>query len=224
MPLNLRNKSISKHYECMNKENVLNLPSVKATPKSGEENLTFNGENIGYKLINFWQWSTSNILSNATRGKFAEFMVGTAIELDSNTIRDEWSAYDLESKEGVKIEVKSASYIQSWKQKNYSNISFSIKPSKHWDPEIGILRGSEKRHADVYVFCLLKNKDQKNIDPVKLEQWSFFVLPTYRIDGYKRSQRSITINSLSKQVKEIQYSELKEEISKAYFEQIKNKK
>lgn len=82
--------------------------------------------------------------------------------------------------------------------------------------------GTAKRHADVYVFCLLKNKDQENIDPMKLEQWSFFVLPTYKIDGYTRSQSSITLNSLSKLVNEIQYSELREEINRAYLEQIKS--
>ena len=70
--------------------------------------------------------------------------------------------------------------------------------------------------------CSLKNKDQENIDPMKLEQWSFFVLPTYKIDGYTRSQSSITLNSLSKLVNEIQHSELREEINRAYLEQIKS--
>lgn len=208
----------------MNKDNSLNLPSIEATPKSGDEELTYNGGNIGYKLLNFWQWSVSDILSNATRGRFAEFIIGTAIQLDSNSIRDEWGAYDLESKDGIKIEVKSASYIQSWSQKDYSTISFSIKPAKYWDAENGMSRGTAKRHADIYVFCLLKNKNQENIDPMKLEQWSFFVLPTYKIDGYTRSQSSITLKSLSKLANEILYFELKEEIIKAYSEQIKNKK
>lgn len=205
-----------------NKESSLNLPPIEATLKSGEEKLTYNGNNIGYKLINFWQWSVSDILSNATRGRFAEFIVGTAIEFDNAAVRDEWGAYDLESKKGIKIEVKSASYIQSWSQKNYSAITFSIKTSKYWNTENGMSIGTAKRHADVYVFCLLKNKDQENIDPMKLEQWSFFVLPTYKIDGYTRSQSSITLNSLSKLVNEIQYSELREEINRAYLEQIKS--
>lgn len=208
----------------MNKDNSLNLPPVETTPKSGEEELTYNGENIGYKLLNFWQWSVSDILSNATRGRFAEFIVGTAIQLDSNSIRDEWGAYDLESKNGIKIEIKSASYIQSWSQKDYSTISFSIKPAKYWDAENGMSKGVAKRHADVYVFCLLKNKNQENIDPMKLEQWSFFVLPTYKIDGYTRSQSSITLKSLSKLADEILYSELKEEVIKAYSEQLNNQK
>ena len=131
-----------------NKESSLNLLPIEATLKSGEEKLTYNGNNIGYKLINFWQWSVSDILSNATRGRFAEFIVGTAIEFDNAAVRDEWGAYDLESKKGIKIEVKSASYIQSWSQKNYSAITFSIKTSKYWNTENGMSIGTAKRHAD----------------------------------------------------------------------------
>ncbi len=72
-----------------NEESLLNLPPIEATLKSGEEKLTYNGNNIGYKLINFWQWSVSDILSNATRGRFAEFIVGTAIEFDNAAVREE---------------------------------------------------------------------------------------------------------------------------------------
>ncbi len=80
-------------------------------------------------------------------------------------------------------------------------------------------RGEPKRHADLYAFCLLKHKDKNTIDPLKMEQWEFYVLPTYRIDNYERSQSSITINSLKKLTKPKKYSELKDEITKAYIEQ-----
>jgi hypothetical protein len=88
-------------------------------------------------------------LSNATRGRFAEFIVGTAMGLDPKNLRDEWAAYDLTTDEGIKIEVKSASYIQSWNQKRLSNISFSIKPAKYWDAETNMLYGKPERHADM---------------------------------------------------------------------------
>jgi hypothetical protein len=158
-------------------------------------------------------------LSNATRGRFAEFIVGTAIGINSENLRDEWDAYDLITDDGIKIEVKSAAYIQSWDQKRFSTISFSIKPTKYWDAETNIYRNEPKRHADVYVFCLLKHKDKNTIDPLKMEQWDFYVLPTYRLDNYQRSQSSITINSLEKLTNPKKYSELKDEITKAYEEQ-----
>jgi hypothetical protein len=49
-----------------------------------------------------------------------------------------------------------------------------------------------------------------------MEQWDFYALPTYRLDNYERSQSSITINSLKKLTEPIKYSELKNEITKAY--------
>ena len=195
------------------------LKEIKASPKTGKESLTDNGQDTNYSLLDFWRWSVSDILSNATRGRFAEFVVGTAVGLDLKNLRDEWDAYDLITENGIKIEVKSAAYIQSWKQKSFSTISFSIKPSRYWDAESDVQRGEPKRHADVYVFCHLKHKDQDTIDPLKMEQWDFYVLPTYRLDNYERSQSSITINSLRKLTKARKYSELKIEIEKAFYEQ-----
>jgi len=195
------------------------LKEIIANPKNGDEWLSDNGQNINYNLLDFWRWSVSDILSNATRGRFAEFIVGTAIGLNPENLRDEWDAYDLTTVSGIKIEVKSSAYIQSWNQKNFSIISFSIKPARYWDEEINMQRGEPKRHADLYVFCHLKHKDQNTIDPLKMEQWDFYVLPTYRLDNYERSQSSITLNSLRKLTKRKKYKELKNEITKAYKEQ-----
>ncbi|MDR1700546.1 MAG: hypothetical protein LBR68_05075, partial [Lachnoclostridium sp.] len=97
--------------------------------------------------------------------------------------------------------------------------SFSIKPAKHWEAETGIYRGEPKRHSDIYVFCLLKHRDQETVDPLKMEQWEFYVLPTYRLDNYKRSKTSITINSLRELTAPIKYSELRDAIENAYREQ-----
>ncbi len=195
------------------------LKEIKASPKIGNESLTDNGEDTNYTLLDFWRWSVSDILSNATRGRFAEFIVATAIGINHENLRDEWDAYDLTTEDGIKIEVKSAAYIQSWSQKCYSTISFAIKPARHWDDEMNTQRGEPTRHADIYVFCHLKHKDQNTIDPLKMEQWDFYVLPTYRLDNYARSQSSITINSLKKLTDPQKYSELKNEIIRASKEQ-----
>lgn len=197
----------------------LNLGAVEATPKKGNEQLTFNEKNIGYSLLEFWQWSVSDILSNSTRGKLAEFIVGTAMNINPKKLRDEWDAFDIKTENGIKIEIKSSAYIQSWDQKKFSTISFSIKKAKHWDNSNKNSRGEAKRHADLYVFCLLTTKDQNIIDPLKLEQWDFYVLPTHKLDNYKRSQSSITIGSLQKLTKSVSYSELKMKINNCYYEQ-----
>ena len=206
-------------------DNLRALKQIKATPKTGQEIISNNGLSTNYTLFDFWRWNVSDILSNATRGRFAEFIVGTAVGLDPKNLRDEWDAYDITTEEGIKIEVKSASYIQSWNQTKFSTISFSIKPASVWEKgETTIRRGKPKRHADIYVFCHLKHQDQETIDPLKMEQWDFYVLPTYRLDNYKRSQSSITINSLAKMTTPRKYGELNNEILKTYKEQKNNTK
>ena len=47
------------------------------------------------------------------RGCLAEFIVASALRLGDG-VRDEWGAFDLLTKSGAKIEVKSAAYLQSW--------------------------------------------------------------------------------------------------------------
>ena len=200
-----------------------NLKAIKTIPKNGNEELSFNEINIRFSLLDFWKWSVSDLMSNATRGRLAEFIVGTSVGLNPENLRDEWDAYDITSDNGIKIEVKSASYIQSWSQREFSKISFSIKKAKFWDADNGMSRGEAKRHAEVYVFCLLKHKNQETIDPLKLEQWEFYVLPTYKLDNYERSQSSITINSLRKLTEPIEYVLLKDKIEKCYQEQVKIK-
>ncbi len=195
------------------------LKQIKAIMKNGDEDFTYNRQKTEYKLLDFWRWSASDLLSNATRGRLAEFIVGTAVGLNPEHIRDEWDAYDLKTGDGIKIEVKSAAYIQCWNQKCFSSISFSIKRSVYRDPVTNIESVKPKRHADLYVFCVLKHKDQSTIDPLKMEQWDFYILPTYRLDNYERSQSSITLNSLQRLTDPVSYIDLNSRIQNAFLEQ-----
>ncbi|MBK7850736.1 MAG: hypothetical protein IPJ66_06185 [Bacteroidetes bacterium] len=188
------------------------LPQINVKIKSGQEQLNTNGSPTGIKLIDFWKWSVSDLISNATRGRFAEFIVASALGINMENVRDEWSAYDLISPEGIKIEVKSAAYIQSWAQEYLSKISFSIKAARYWDRSTNIQDPTPSRPSDFYVFCLLKHQDQPTLDPMNLDQWEFYVVSTLEISNYKRSQSSITLNSLQKITQSVKYSELQQAI------------
>src|SRR5690606_19809719 len=104
-----------------------------------------------HSVLDFWKWSVSDLLSNATRGILAEFIVATATGVDLNTVRDEWGAFDLETREGIKIEVKSAAYLQTWNQSKLSSINFSIKIPRLWDNETNMASSIRLRPSDVYV-------------------------------------------------------------------------
>jgi len=173
-----------------------NLQAVETIMKTGKEPFIFNGDNLPINVLSFWQWSTSELLGNALRGVLAEFIVASTIDvLDSP--REEWDAYDLITKGGMKIEVKSSSYLQSWKQKELSKISFGIQPTKIWE-ELDKRNIEAKRQADVYVFCLLAHKDKTTVSPLDLSQWEFYVLNAKVLNDKVPLQKTISLSSLLK--------------------------
>ena len=173
------------------------LPRVPPRFKSGQELLHSGGRPIGPKLCDYWKWSNSDLLSNTLRGVLAEYLVATALELGDKP-REEWAECDVVMR-SKKIEVKSAAYIQSWAQHRFSPISFDIAPKKsRWNAETGesTTLDTPQRVADLYVFCLLKHRCQKTIDPLDVDQWDFYVLSTARLDRECANQRKIGLGRL----------------------------
>jgi hypothetical protein len=174
------------------------LDRVAVTRKSGREQFRNGSSELGFDLLGFWQWSASSLLSNATRGVVAEYLVAHALcpRAAAHSLREEWAAYDLESEEGIKVEVKSAAYLQSWFQERLSHISFGVRKRRPWDSATNRLGEKAGRQADVYVFAVLAHQDKKTVDPMDANQWRFYVLPTAILDGRTRSQDSITLPTL----------------------------
>ena len=108
----------------------------------------------------YWNWAHNDFLSNAQRGILAEFIVGKALNC-LNEKRLEWNAYDLVTTSGIKVEVKSAAYIQLWEQSKMSEIRFDIAQKKSWFAETNTFHKISERSADVYVFSVLSEKDRK---------------------------------------------------------------
>ena len=171
-----------------------NLPGIKYPRKSGQEPFYLAGCPLEFDVLEFWQWFTSDLLSNTTRGFLAEFIVAKALGIGDDVAND-WGGWDLDYK-GLKIEVKTSAYIQSWYQEKLSQISFDIAPKTSWDSSTNEYDEEVKRHADVYVFCLLDHKDQNTIDLLNLDQWTFFVLETKVLNELSLSQKTITLSSL----------------------------
>ena len=175
---------------------MFELPPLKPTPLEGDESFRLSGGHTEFTILDFWRWSLSDLVSNATRGRLAEFIVAQALNVDTSGVRDEWAAYDLLTSSGIKVEVKSAAYLQSWAQRRHSNILFSVRPARAWDPTTNLQADVPSRSADVYVFALLAHVEKATLDPLDLHQWEFYVLPTRVLDARARSQHSITLASL----------------------------
>ncbi len=177
---------------------------AKLSPDKGIKGL--KGSTIG----DFWSWAFSDILSNATRGVFAEFIVGCTLDV-INEPRIEWDAYDLEYK-GRKIEVKSAAYIQTWHQKDVSPIKFDIEQKKAWDAKTNTSSTIPVRSADCYVFCVFSEKERAEADVLNLDKWEFYVMSTDRINRELGNQKSISLNPLKRMCEPVSYGELKTRI------------
>jgi len=165
--------------------------------RAGTERFRAGSKEADFDLLSFWQWSCSDLLSNATRGIVAEFLVAQALDI-ADEVREEWAAYDLKTKEGVTIEVKSAAYCQRWHQDKLSRISFVVPKTRAWDPTTNRMSDKPVRQAQVYVFALLAHQDKATVDPLDLEQWVFYVLPTAVLNERFPSQNSITLPTLLK--------------------------
>ena len=173
------------------------LPAIKTTRKSGDETFHNHGKSLPFNLLSFWQWSSSDLISNALRGVLAEFIVASAIGY-TDGIRKEWDAFDLETLDGKKIEVKSAAYIQSWSQKKLSQIQFGIRPTQGWNATSGTYSKERIRQADIYVFCVLAHQNQDTINPLNLEQWTFYIVVTDTLNRAVTEQKTITLSKLLK--------------------------
>lgn len=188
------------------------LSKMNIARKSGSEPFSLNNSTVPFNLLSFWQWSSSNLVGNTLRGILAEYIVAMAVG-SSKGIRTEWDAYDLKTSEGITLEVKSGAFIQSWAQKKYSTIKFDIKQTLGWDSNTNTFSSERVRQSDVYVFCVLDHKDQVTINPLNLDQWVFYILPTKILNEAVGNQKSITMKSLLKlKPKEVKYKDIYETI------------
>jgi hypothetical protein len=195
------------------------LGPVTVKRKNGLDTFQKDGKSQAVTLKEFWSWSTSDLVLNITRGLLAEFIVAKALDA-ADGVRIAWDAFDVTTRKGTKVEVKSAAYLQSWEQTKFSTIQFNVEKTTPLDEEKGSYRGEPRHAADVYVFAVLAEQNKSKVDPMNLDQWEFYVAPTKTLEKRKRSQQSITLNSLINEKDELEmekvdFSGLKKAVERA---------
>src|SRR5215216_807098 len=171
------------------------LQALIVKRKTGNEPFRIDGHTTTFGLLTFWQWAFSNLASNALRGVLAEYIVACDLGV-AGGVRTEWDAFDLRTPDGKKVEVKSAAYLQSWKQSAPSKICFDVRPTYGRDAATNTTSLERKRQADVYVFCLLAHSDKASLDPLDLSQWEFYVLLSKVLDERLPTQKTISLAGL----------------------------
>lgn len=190
-------------------------PELKVEQKDGAERFHMSGSEVGFALLDYWRWSGSDLVNNVARGILAEYIVARALKVLTTGVRNEWAEFDLETPNGIKIEVKSSAYIQSWSQKRLSTIGFGTPKTRAWSPESGY-SPDPKHQADIYVFALLRHQCQETIDPLDLDQWEFYVLSTVELDAREGNPKQISLSELRKRTSSVTYRGLKVAVQEAF--------
>lgn len=173
------------------------IPRIDVRRLTGAESFHRGGEPLDLDVLRFWSWSASDLASNNLRGHLAEFLVATALD-EGDGVRVEWDAHDVRLASGHTVEVKSSAYIQSWEQKSGpTKICFDIAPRTSWDSVTNEYLTTVKRHSAVYVFCAEVCTDPASFDPLDLNQWRFFVLPTSTLDDTLGNQKKLALGRLA---------------------------
>ena len=155
-----------------------------------------------------------------------EFLVARSLGIEKAENVNYWTAYDM-SCNGRRIEVKATSYVHPFNSHISKQRPFSIAPTEnnYWQTFIGPdYRKREARQSEVYVFCINTDKDIENHNPLNIDPWRFYVVPTYKINAYSESwgqpkQKTISlrvVKSLSRG--EAAFGDLRSEIEYAISE------
>lgn len=168
---------------------------VIARRRKGTESFHAGARPVGATLQEFWEWSGSDLLGNTARGVVAEFLVAHALGA-AGGVRSEWAPFDVVTPDGVRVEVKSSAYVQSWRQAGPSKPVFGVGRRQAWDERSGALDTEAKRRADVYIFCLLAEQDPGIVDPMDVSQWRFFVLARRVLDERAGARKQLGLDAL----------------------------
>ena len=161
-------------------------------------------------MLDFWKWAFSDLLEDTLKGLYAEWLVGHLLGLPMKRgDRFHYGNFDLRSSGGLRIEVKSSSYWQSWKLRNPDGSPRSTDEVDSWRPTdkkrivFGGLRAKDAvdrtnvtigYKSDVYVFAFQSETDPLVWDALDLSQWEFYFLS--RADLDKVGVKSLSLKRL----------------------------
>ncbi len=171
---------------------MFNKPNDISASRVTDENLT-----LSTSESEFWRWFRPSLAENWMRGVIGEYWVAHALDI-LHKRRHGWETWDLETEHGIRIEVKTAGYLQSWHQSGQkpSTPVFGINAvNVEEDRDRGLCAG-QYRPANVYVFCLHTCLELTTLDPLDISQWEFYVLATKELDAQRPNGKSINLGPL----------------------------
>ena len=173
-----------------------------------------------FGIFDFWRYMYSNIYENT--GDIAEFLVAMALGKTESFKKYGWTQYDLDY-EGLRIEVKATQYYQPWRaDNNVSDIRrFGIGKAL---TEEGNRKSPKARNNDIYVFALNEGRIKDNANPLDLNNWKFWVIPTKIFNASYDNRSTITLDNIKAISKNkgwstqgVKFDKLKDEVDKMSY-------
>lgn len=188
-----------------------------------DEMFTMDGVPI-LSVLDYWRQECCALVS--LQDSIAEFLVSRALGVTKAENIVKWTGYDVSYK-SKRIEVKATSYIHQWNKGNFSeNRVFSIAPSntEWWAIKDESERRKLSRQSEMYVFCVNTQRDYEHFDPLRVDSWEFYVIPTFRINERcerigNPNQKTIRMSRVKKLAGEpVKWTGLKEKVEDAIRE------
>lgn len=181
----------------------------------------FNDKEMNFGIIDFWKQKYSNIYN--MQEVIAEFLVEKALGLDKSFNSDYWTLYDI-SYRNYRIEIKETGYYHPWNENGKISLQrtfgITMANSKYEEKEI---ENKFERQNDIYVFCLNTGNTKETSNPMNINNWLFYIVPTSVINEQCGNNKTISLNRVKELAKEVQYDKIKETIDYIIDNEINNK-
>lgn len=180
---------------------------------TGKEEFNLNGKPVGFNMLDFWQFAFSSIYD--IQGEIAEFVVARALEIDVPHNKELWTLYDIDYR-GTRIEVKETSYYHPWnedgKVSQSRKFGITMANSSYEKPDEP---NRLERQNDIYIFCVVNGDTRETSNPLILDNWDFYVVPTSVINEKCKTNKSISLKRIQQLGFEpISYDKIKVEVDR----------
>jgi hypothetical protein len=151
------------------------------------------------------------LVTNVLRGQVVEAIVAMALEPDWKWCAGDYSSWDFERADGLRLEVKQSAARQTWAAPSHGRInpSFDIKArSGRWEGATFVAEPGRAAHIYLFAYHPRADADADHRDPL---QWEFFVVATSRLPATQR----VGLAALQKLCDSVAFDELGAKVSAA---------
>ena len=179
---------------------------------NGKEKFVSQNKELEFGMLEFWCSKFSNIYN--IQEYIAEFLVEQALGIEKSHNTEYWTLFDILYKD-YRIEIKETGYYHPWNENGkiseMRRFGITKANSKYENKDTNNIY---ERQNDIYVFCLNVGKTKETSNPLNIDNWEFYIVPTKTINEVCKNNKSIGLNKVQKIATKVNYFEIKEYIDK----------